>query len=114
MGTDLCGMYYYSENGVLMKAPSILLLTQILAHPLLVISARVMYNQSNGHDKNMFKCVKNTFKTQGIAGFYRGFVPLTLLTIALRYEHFYYMVYGKEYHNIEEEYLELREKYHKK
>jgi len=43
-------------------SPSYLCLTQILAHPLMVISARVMYNQTNSQDKNIFKSVKNTFK----------------------------------------------------
>ena len=70
-----------------------------------------MYNQSNGQDKNMLKCIQNTFRNQGIMGFYRGFVPLTMITVALNYEKYYYLMYGKEYHNIEEEYLDLVEKY---
>lgn len=59
----------------------------------------------------MLKSIRNTFKIQGLMGFYRGFVPLTIFTVALNYEKYYYLVYGKEYHNIEEEYLELAEKY---
>ena len=93
LGNSLSEITYFQYEGWRYLTPSALIASQLAAHPLMVISARVMYNQSNGTDKNMFKCIKNIFKHHGFMGFYRGFVPITILTVALRYEHFYFMLY---------------------
>jgi hypothetical protein len=59
-----------------------------LFHPLYVIAARVHYSvhyptqELRDGNKNIFKAIKNIKKTYGWKGFYKGFIPQSILTFA--------------------------------